>query len=239
MDQHSSAPDRRVFLSYALEDAPVARVVQRRLHDAGVEVWSADSIPAGERWGAAIQRELASADDVVVLLSKAAQTSLGVSVEVGAAVAATESHEGRRMIPVVVEDLAPTGLLASYQWIKGYGKSPAEIADEVIAALDFPSSMVSKEAARAEELRELRELEAALSALREEETLVATRRARLVSVFLVIVLLLATAAAAIALIGGAEIAGAALASTLSATVGVLGTFLGFLVGRQSSGRSHE
>ena len=88
---------KRAFISYKREDRELAKKLAEAFQQDGISVfWDAD-IEGGAPWRAVLERELSESACVVVLWSKAAQTSDWVIGE------ANRAKEDRKLLPVFVE----------------------------------------------------------------------------------------------------------------------------------------
>src|SRR3990170_6062748 len=90
-----------VFLSYAREDAVIAKALAAALQQAGHEVWWDRQIHGGAEYSGAIQAALNSAQVVLVLWSRASIGSEWVRDE------AAEGRDSGRLLPVVLDDCKP------------------------------------------------------------------------------------------------------------------------------------
>ena len=88
-----------VFLSYAREDRERARVLARALESHGWSVWWDRKLVAGEAFDEAIERQLATADSVVVLWSEHSIGSEWVRNEASAA------SERDVLVPALLDDV--------------------------------------------------------------------------------------------------------------------------------------
>ena len=88
-----------VFLSYAREDRERASVLARALESYGWSVWWDRKMVAGEAFDETIERQLASADSVVVLWSEHSVSSEWVKSEAAAA------SERDVLVPVLLDDV--------------------------------------------------------------------------------------------------------------------------------------
>jgi adenylate cyclase len=84
----------KVFLSYAREDAPIAKGIAECIGAAGHDVWWDRHIQGGSRFASEIDRELKGADAVVVLWTEASIDSAWVQDE------AAEGRDSGRLVPV-------------------------------------------------------------------------------------------------------------------------------------------
>ena len=84
----------KVFLSYAREDAPVAKEIAQCIGGAGHDVWWDRHIQGGSRFASEIDRELKGAEVVVVLWTEASVESAWVQDE------AAEGRDSGRLVPV-------------------------------------------------------------------------------------------------------------------------------------------
>ena len=91
----------KVFLSYAREDAAAAKQLAAGIGDAGHEVWWDRHIQGGSRFSTEIDRELKTAQAVVVLWSKASVDSAWVQDE------AAEGRDSGRLVPVALGGSRP------------------------------------------------------------------------------------------------------------------------------------
>src|SRR5438094_473008 len=104
---------RRVFLSYADADEPIATRIADALRGAGLLVWS-DSweLAAGDSIARRIEETLVSSDLLVVLLSPRSVNSRWVEVELSAALATELRDRAITVIPALIEDCQIPALLA-------------------------------------------------------------------------------------------------------------------------------
>lgn len=91
----------RVFLSYAREDADMARAIAGAMGDAGHDVWWDGNLHGGSRFTLEIDRALKDADVVVVLWSDASVQSVWVQDE------AAEGRDTGRLVPVTLGGSKP------------------------------------------------------------------------------------------------------------------------------------
>jgi adenylate cyclase len=84
----------KVFLSYAREDAPIAKGIAECIGGAEHDVWWDRHIQGGSRFASEIDRELKGADAVVVLWTPASIDSAWVQDE------AAEGRDSGRLVPV-------------------------------------------------------------------------------------------------------------------------------------------
>jgi formylglycine-generating enzyme required for sulfatase activity len=129
---------RRAFISYAHEDAQLARKLSVDLRAHGYDVWMApDSIHPGESWVSAIDRGLHECGIFLSLLSPAAVKSPWVKSETRVAIQ-LEHQRKLRLLPVLVKPCDPAHLsafLASYQVISLNGRYGRGVRD-ILAELD-------------------------------------------------------------------------------------------------------
>ena len=91
----------KVFLSYAREDAPIAKEMAECIGRAGHDVWWDRHIQGGSRFASEIDRELKGADAVVVLWTQASIDSAWVQDE------AAEGRDSGRLVPVTFRGSRP------------------------------------------------------------------------------------------------------------------------------------
>jgi adenylate cyclase len=94
----------KVFLSYSREDVAAAKQLAACIDNAGHQVWWDRQIEGGSRFTAEIDRELKSADAVVVIWTKSAVESPWVQDE------AAEGRDSGRLVPILLgTDKPPLG----------------------------------------------------------------------------------------------------------------------------------
>ena len=86
-----------VFLSYARQDADVARRFADSFQASGFSVWWDDALRSGETFDETIERALREAKAVVVLWSPRSVLSRWVRAE------ATHADRNRTLVPVMIE----------------------------------------------------------------------------------------------------------------------------------------
>ena len=91
----------KLFLSYAREDIEPARQLSECIGRAGHEVWWDRHIQGGSRFASEIDRELKSADAVVVIWSDNSVDSAWVQDE------AAEGRDTGRLVPVTLGESRP------------------------------------------------------------------------------------------------------------------------------------
>jgi TIR domain len=90
-----------VFISYAGEDKPKAKLFAKALGQQGLSVWWDRDIPLGKSYGQVIAQALDSAKWVVVLWSKKAVVSDWVKDE------AEEGKRRRILVPALIQNVTP------------------------------------------------------------------------------------------------------------------------------------
>lgn len=101
----------RIFISYAHGDHPVAKALAEALTAHGFSVWWDHDIAVGKEWSDAIDRELRTADAVIVIWSRNSLASQWV-IE--------EAQEGARrgvLFPIITQDARPPLGFRTYQAI--------------------------------------------------------------------------------------------------------------------------
>src|SRR5215203_4236174 len=114
----------RVFLSYARDDAPLAKQLAGCLADAGHHVWWDHHIQGGSHFASEIDRELKAADAVVVMWTESSINSAWVQDE------AAEGRDSARLVPLVLGSAKPPLGFRQFQAIdfngwEGSASSPA------------------------------------------------------------------------------------------------------------------
>src|SRR5258705_3141225 len=122
----------KVFLSYAREDADVAKQLANCIGSAGHEVWWDKQLQGGSRFGDEIDRELKSADAVVVVWSDTSVQSAWVQDE------AAEGRDTGRLVPVTLRGCRPPLGFRQFHSIdlgQWDARGEPETLDDVIAAV--------------------------------------------------------------------------------------------------------
>lgn len=138
-----------VFISYAHGDSSFADTLSRRLKSSGLTVWLDSSVLiGGEEYRAQIQRQVASARVVLLLLSKHSQRSTSVHEEL---IHALEAGEPQRVIPVLLDGEAEANvvwpLVADRQAVRG--GSQGELIEAAVAAVNSTVCAPAELASRA------------------------------------------------------------------------------------------
>lgn len=97
----ASGTSNDIFLSYAKEDRPTAKLFLEALRGAAWTVWWDGGIPPGRRFATVIEAALESAKCVIVLWSEASVKSRWVNAEAG------EGADRDILIPILIEDVKP------------------------------------------------------------------------------------------------------------------------------------
>lgn len=114
----------RIFISYTQADRAWAKWIARQLEDTGYQpILQAWSFHAGSRFVDQMDRAVQEADRTLAVLSPRYERSDFCRVEWQAAFHRDLTEEGRRLIPVRVEDFEPRGLLATIIYIDLVGLS--------------------------------------------------------------------------------------------------------------------
>jgi hypothetical protein len=117
----------RIFISYGSQDQDMAALLADELGRKGFDVWlDVAEISAGISIVTAISEEMAKTDVILVLLSRDSVASPWCRAEYEAALTQEIESGAKRVIPVILDDVAVPPLLASRKRIdlrKG-GKSP-------------------------------------------------------------------------------------------------------------------
>ena len=102
----------RIFLSYARDDAELAKKLAGLIAQAGHQVWWDREIQGGSHFSSEIDKALQDADAVVVLWTEASVKSAWVQDE------AAEGRDSGRLVPVVLNGVRPPLGFRQYQSIE-------------------------------------------------------------------------------------------------------------------------
>jgi adenylate cyclase len=136
----------RVFLSYAREDLETARKLAAALVDAGESVWWDRHVHGGANFSTEIDRELKSAQVVVVLWSPTSIASAWVQDE------AAEGRDSGRLVPAILDSVKPPLGFRQLQcvdlsaWVKQGQREPIE--DLIDAFSKIAGAQIPPEAAK-------------------------------------------------------------------------------------------
>jgi len=123
-----------VFLSHNSADKPRVRVLAERLRAAGLRVWLDEwAIKLGDDIYLAIERGLDTARVLILCLSRAAIDSGWVSAERSTALFSDPTNEGRRFIPVLLDDCELPRMLRRFKYLD-YRQETGAAFDELLAA---------------------------------------------------------------------------------------------------------
>lgn len=134
-----------VFFSYARTDAPLVDKIAGDLARQGVGVWmDRQSLMAGQEWLPQIEQAIASADFMLVFLSKASVSSKWVQREYQAAFANQAKAGGTRLIPVLLEAVDLPPFLASIHYVD-FSQSYFDGMQALLRVLKAPSGPTLQE----------------------------------------------------------------------------------------------
>jgi len=123
----------RVFLSYARDDAELAKQLAGLIGDAGHQVWWDREIQGGSHFSSEIDKALQDANAVIVMWTEASIKSAWVQDE------AAEGRDSGRLVPVVINGARPPLGFRQYQSIdlgKWAGNSEPEQFDALLRAIE-------------------------------------------------------------------------------------------------------
>ena len=94
----------RLFISYSNKDVKLVEQLAAGLEDSGINVWyDANLIQMGSKWQDDLDRGLASADGVVILLTPDSMISSNVMMELSSArVYSNDPEHPKLLLPVVL-----------------------------------------------------------------------------------------------------------------------------------------
>ena len=132
-------PNMKVFLSYALEDEPVATDLTRRLEKAGLNVWQTgrDVLP-GDNIALRVGKALEEADAMVVLVSPASMKSFWVQREIEYALG--NANYENRLIPVLIRRTSNTPWIANSRHTIKAGPDRSKLSQAIIRHLQSASA---------------------------------------------------------------------------------------------------
>jgi len=97
---YQTSSSSKIFFSYSRLDSDFALRLARDLRGEGVDIWMDQlDIHAGDHWDVAVERALAEASCVLVILSLSSTASNNVKDEIALAL-----DSGQRIIPVIIEE---------------------------------------------------------------------------------------------------------------------------------------
>ncbi len=122
---------KRVFLSYAHDDAQAVQALRQSLSDIEVSGWMDQSdIATGEAISKRVKESLRQSSAVIVVVSERSLKSQWVQFEIGAALGM-----GKTIIPIIIGQ--KQGLHVFPEWLQDLlyvdarGRSMQEVADEI------------------------------------------------------------------------------------------------------------
>jgi hypothetical protein len=130
-----------IFVSYASEDRPKAKLLAEALAARGWSVFWDRTIPVAETWEEVLERELGKAKCVVVLWSQKSVKSDWVRAE------AADAAERKALVPTLIDEVRPPLRYRHLQaaqlaeWRKG---SPNPEFDRLVRAIEAKAGVPSK-----------------------------------------------------------------------------------------------
>jgi len=127
-----------VFLSYAREDADVARRLHEVLERKGLKVFLDQKVLPGERWVHRVEAALKAARHFVLVVTPSYLASEYAAMELGAALSATHHDPETRIIPILLGPLRAAdlpGLLREWQAIRAEPSALDDAGEAVADAL--------------------------------------------------------------------------------------------------------
>ena len=152
----------KVFLSYSRDDVSAAKHLAECIDRAGHQVWWDRQIEGGSRFTAEIDRELKSADAVVVIWTKSSVESPWVQDE------AAEGRDNGRLVPVMIgTDKPPLGFrqFQSIDFGSWNGEADPPGLEALIRAIGQKAGEIQTEQAGAKSAAKNREHRAAVCVL--------------------------------------------------------------------------
>jgi len=142
---------QQIFISYAHEDAPIARRLAADLRRHDYPVWIApESIQPGESWVSAIDRGLHESGVFLALLSPAAVKSQWVRSETRLAIQL--EHQGKlRLVPMMLKSCDPallSSFLTSYQIIPASNRYEQALAELLVELGSSPARVAADSVTR-------------------------------------------------------------------------------------------
>lgn len=127
--------NHKVYVSYSIQDKPMADTVVVALEERGISCWIAPrDISPGTPWGSAIVEAIESSQAVVLIFSENANSSSQVAREVEMAISRNID-----VIPFLTEDMKPSGallyFLSTAHWINGYPPPIKRYLDEMVETI--------------------------------------------------------------------------------------------------------
>ena len=126
----------RVFISHTQSDQTVATLLTDRLEKCGFDVWFAPADLAGAARLSSIDEEIARADFVVVLLSKASVNSEWVKHEMHVALALALDGRPLKVVPVVLDEVERPAAVADLVCIDLRSHHYETGLDQLVAVLE-------------------------------------------------------------------------------------------------------
>jgi WD40 repeat protein len=124
-----------IFISYSKDDSDFAIKLAEDLQNKGFKIWIDRSIVGGDQWRDTIEKNLKSAEEVIVIVSPNSMASEWVKHEGSLAYG-----WGKRLIPILMEpvDSLPPWL-EEYQWINFVDRSYKIAFDALVADITPPN----------------------------------------------------------------------------------------------------
>ena len=138
-----NGPQKRIFLSYARQDAPAIVSISQTIEGVGQELWFDRQLSGGQQWWDVILERIRGCDAFLFLLSPSSAKSKACRLELQYAIG-----NGRPLLPIMVANvdarLFPEGL-ANYQYVD-YREATIPSTIALVSALGrLPASGPPKE----------------------------------------------------------------------------------------------
>ena len=124
-DRSSTSPS--VFISYAHQDADVARNLTEKLRAAGIGVWGDAQNQLGDNWAERIESQLRSADYMLILVTTAALQSKQVMANASPRAMREYGDRDVTVVPVLLEDVELPPSLSGIQYLDFRGSQDRAI----------------------------------------------------------------------------------------------------------------
>jgi hypothetical protein len=149
----------KLYISYNHRDTDLALKITQGLRKLG-HIISIDieSVSAGEDWRKKLNKELTSADGIVVLVSENSLSSQYVASEIGTARTLTETQRNKFLIPVIIGDIEIPQILQDILCLRASNSN--EIIQKVDNTITKLIAIREEETRAKEETRERIELSA-------------------------------------------------------------------------------
>lgn len=167
-----ASPPKRMFISHASVDKPLARSLAEQLSRSGFDVWLDEhTVSPRESWREAVSPRLDSSDVFVLLITENSQHSPWARLESSEILKRAWADDEKLVVPIIVGSAEPPGFLRDHValHLDDETSSGPEELFRLLASRTLPGGVGRSEAGDSRLDRRLADLESTAASLASEE----------------------------------------------------------------------